>query len=165
MSAALDAIDAKILDLIQRDAGLSVAEVAERVGLSSSPCWRRIKRMEEQGVITKRVTLLNREAVGLDFQVYTSVKLTLPTPENLETFERAVADVPEIIECATVTGAMDYVLKVVTSDMRAYDTFLRDTVLGTGLVSEVQSQIVIHPVKDTTALPLSLVSPYVQPPS
>lgn len=165
MSIDLDAIDARILDLIQHDAGLSVAEIAERVGLSSSPCWRRIKRMEEQGIITKRVTLLNREAVGLDFQVYASVKLALPTRENLERFEIAVADLPEVVECATVTGAVDYVLKIITSDMRAYDDFLRDKILGTGLVSDVQSRIVIRAVKSTTALPLSLVSPYLPAPT
>jgi DNA-binding Lrp family transcriptional regulator len=165
LSIELDAIDARILDLIQRDAALSVAEIADRVGLSSSPCWRRIKRMEEQGIITKRVTLLNAEAVGLDFQVYASVKLALPTRENLERFERAVADLPEVVDCATVTGAVDYVLKIITSDMRAYDDFLRDKILGTGLVSDVQSRIVIRNVKTTTALPLSLVSPYLPAPT
>jgi DNA-binding Lrp family transcriptional regulator len=165
LSIDLDAIDARILDLIQHDAGLSVAEIAERVGLSSSPCWRRIKRMEEQGIITKRVTILNREAVGLDFQVYASVKLALPTRENLERFEIAVADLPEVVDCATVTGAVDYVLKIITSDMRAYDDFLRDKILATGLVSDVQSRIVIRAVKSTTALPLSLVSPYLPAPT
>lgn len=165
MSVELDAIDARILDLIQRDAGLSVAEIADRVGLSSSPCWRRIKRMEEQNIITRRVTLLNHEAVGLDFQVYASVKLALPTRENLERFEQVVADLPEVTECATVTGAVDYILKIITSDMRAYDDFLRDKVLATGLVSDVQSRIVIRSVKSTTALPLSLVSPYLPAPS
>ncbi len=165
MSVELDSIDARILDLIQRDAALSVAEIADRVGLSSSPCWRRIKRMEEQGIITRRVTLLNREAVGLDFQVYASVKLALPTRENLERFELAVADLAEVVECATVTGAVDYVLKIITSDMRSYDDFLRDKILATGLVSDVQSRIVIRSVKSTTALPLSLVSPYLPAPS
>lgn len=165
MSVELDSIDARILDLIQRDAGLSVAEIADQVGLSSSPCWRRIKRMEEQNIITRRVTLLNREAVGLDFQVYASVKLALPSRENLERFELVVADLPEVVECATVTGAVDYVLKIVTRDMRAYDDFLRDKILATGLVSDVQSRIVIRSVKSTTALPLSLVSPYLPAPS
>jgi len=161
----LDAIDTKILDLIQRDASLSVAEIADRVGLSSSPCWRRIKRMEEQKIISGRVTLLNREAVGLDFQVYASVKLALPTRENLQRFEDAVSKLPEVMECATVTGAVDYVLRIITTDMRAYDDFLRDQILAVGLVSDVQSRIVVRNVKSTTALPLSLVSPYVQPPA
>ena len=80
MATDLDAIDAKILDLIQRDAALSVAEIAEKVGLSSSPCWRRIKRMEEQGIIAKRVTLLNYDKLGLNFEVVANVKLQLPSP-------------------------------------------------------------------------------------
>ncbi len=158
MSHDLDAIDAKILDLIQHDAGLSVAEIAEQVGLSSSPCWRRIKRMEEQKIIDKRVTLLDPAKVGLEFEVYASVKLVKPTRENLAQFEAAVMHMKEVVQCATVAGAVDYVLRIVTADMHAYDTFLRDNVLTLDLVSDVQSQIVVRSVKSTTALPLSLVN-------
>lgn len=154
MSADLDSIDMAILDLVQTDAALSVAEVAERVGLSSSPCWRRIKRLEETGVITRRVTLLNREALGLDFEVMASVKLSLPSRDNLDTFEKAIADWPEVVDCVTVTGAVDFMIRVVTSDMHAYDSFLRDRLLGLGLVSDVQSRIVIRIAKRTTAVPL-----------
>src|SRR4051812_39047230 len=99
-----DAVDARILALIQEDAGLSVAEVAERVGLSSSPCWRRIKRLEEAGVITGRAALLDREKLGLNFEVYATLKLSLPTKENLDAFEAAVRGWPEVVQCATVTG-------------------------------------------------------------
>jgi DNA-binding Lrp family transcriptional regulator len=157
----LDAIDAKILDLIQHDANLSVAEIAERVGLSSSPCWRRIKRLEDDGVIDKRVTLLNTEKLGLTFEVMASVKLQLPTRDNLERFEAAVDRWPEVVDCATVTGAVDYMIRIITTDMRAYDDFLRDKLLGLGLVSDVQSRIVIKRSKRTTAAPLGLVSHYV----
>ncbi len=160
MPSQPDAIDAKILELIQVDAGLAVADIAEKVGLSSSPCWRRIKRLEEEGVIERRVTLLNREKLGLDFEVYASVKLALPSKDNLEAFERALEDMPEVVECATVTGTVDYVLRIVTSDMHAYDSMLRDRILGLGLVSDVQSRIVTRRVKTTTALPLKLVSPH-----
>ncbi len=163
LTVSLDAIDAKILDLIQRDAGLSVAEVADRVGLSSSPCWRRIKRLEEQGAITRRVTLLDRETLGLNFEVIASVKLSLPSRDNLEAFEKAIDVWPEVVECMTVTGAVDYVIRVVTTDMKAYDDFLRDKLLSLGLVSDVQSRIVVNVSKRTTALPLGLVSDYVQP--
>ena len=107
MAQDLDAIDAKILDLIQHDAALSVAEIAERVGLSSSPCWRRIKRMEEAGVITRRVTLLNTAQLGLNFEVVANVKLALPNRDNLEAFETMVQDWEEVTECMTVTGAVD----------------------------------------------------------
>lgn len=163
MSLQLDPIDAKILDLIQRDAALSVAEIADRVGLSSSPCWRRIKRLEEQGAIQRRVTVLDRSKLGLNFEVVASVKLSLPSRENLEAFERAVSRWPEVVECMTVTGAVDYVIRVVTIDMHTYDDFLRDKLLALGLVSDVQSRIVINIAKRTTALPLGLISDYVQP--
>lgn len=157
MSELLDAVDVKILDLVQQDAGLSVAEIAERVGLSSSPCWRRMKRLEDIGVIQKRVTLLDREKVGLGFEVYATVKLSLPTRDNLESFEREVARWPEVISCATVTGGEDYVLRIITRDMHAFDDFLRDHILSLGLVSNVVSRIVIRTVKNTTAVPLGLM--------
>lgn len=155
MSADLDAVDLSILELIQSDAGLSVADVAEKVGLSSSPAWRRIKRLEEIGVIDKRVTLLNREALGLGFEVIASVKLALPSRDNLERFEASVRGWDEVVDCVTVTGAVDFMIRVVTTDMHAYDSFLRDRLLGTGLVSDVQSRIVIRVTKRTTAVPLS----------
>lgn len=161
--AVLDPVDAKILDLIQKDASLSVAEIAERVGLSSSPCWRRIKRLEEDGVIRARVTLLDRARLGLNFEVIASVKLQLPTRENLERFEAAVQRWPAVVDCATVTGAVDYMLRIVTTDIEAYDDFLRDNILSLGLVSDVQSRIVIRVAKRTTAAPLELISTYVSP--
>lgn len=161
MSEELDAIDARILDLIQKDAGLSVAEIADHVGLSSSPAWRRIKRLEETGVVERRVTLLNREALGLNFEVMASVKLQLPSRENLERFEAAVAGFPEVVDCVTVTGAVDYMVRVITTDMHAYDAFLRDKVLALGLVSDIQSRIIMRVTKRTTAVPLGLVSGHV----
>lgn len=159
----LDSIDARLLELLQSDASLSVAELAERVGLSSSPCWRRIKRMEDAGLIGRRVALLDRERLGLGFEVYATVKLSLPTKENLEAFETAVMRWPEVVQCATVTGAADYELRVVTTDMHAFDAFLREKLLSLGLVSNIESRIVIRGVKNTTAVPLNLVSPYVTP--
>ncbi|MEE9380487.1 MAG: Lrp/AsnC family transcriptional regulator [Hyphomonadaceae bacterium] len=158
MSQEIDSIDAKILDLIQNDAGLSVAEIADKVGLSSSPCWRRIKRMEEAGIIKKRVTLLDRAHLGLNFEVVANVKLALPSRENLETFEASVQSWPEVAECMTVTGAVDYIIRVVTTDMHAYDQFLRDKLLGSGLVADVQSRIIMNVSKRTTALPLDLIA-------
>jgi len=159
VSEQLDSIDTRILDLVQTDAGMSVAEIAERVGLSSSPCWRRIKRLEDLGVIRGRVTLLDQEKLGLGFEVYATVKLSLPTRENLETFEREVARWPEVTHCATVTGGEDYVLRIVTRDMHAFDDFLRDHILSLGLVSNVVSRIVMRSVKSTTSVPLGLISP------
>jgi len=157
LSVDLDATDLQILALLQEDAALSIAEIAERVGLSSSPAWRRIERLKKAGVITRQVTLLDNEKLGLTFEVFASVKLQLPTRENLDKFESAVASWPEVVECATVTGAIDYMLRVVTSDMHAYDDFLRDKMLALGLVSDVQSRIVMRVPKRTTAAPLQLI--------
>jgi Lrp/AsnC family transcriptional regulator len=156
----LDEVDAKILDLLQQDASLSIADIAEKVGLSSSPCWRRIERLKKTGIITRQVTLLDHEKLGLSFEVFASVKLQLPSRENLEKFEAAVAKWSEVVDCATVTGAVDYMLRVVTRDMHAYDDFLRDKMLALGLVSDVQSRILMRVAKRTTAAPLDLVSEY-----
>ena len=161
MPEVLDSVDARILDLIQRDASLSVAEIAERVGLSPSPCWRRIKRLEDAGIVLRRVTILDRERLGLAFEVYCTVKLALPTRDNLEAFERAVMDWSEVVQCATVTGPADYELRIVTRDMHAFDDFLRDRLLALGLVSNLESRIVIRGIKNDTAIPLGLVSPHV----
>jgi DNA-binding Lrp family transcriptional regulator len=162
MAETFDTIDAKILGIIQADAALSVAQVAEAVGLSSSPCWRRIKRMEEAGLILRRVTILDREKLGLDFEVYCAVKLSLPSKSNLDTFDKAVQAWPEVVECATVTGSADYQLRIVTRDMKAFDEFLREKVLSLGLVSNIESRIVIRPVKTSTAVPLNLVTSHLE---
>lgn len=157
MTEALDAIDAQILAIIQDDAALPVAEVAEKVGLSASPCWRRIKRMEDAGLILRRVAILDREKLGLGFEVYCSVKLSLPSKDNLDAFDRAVQSWPEVVHCATVTGSADYQLHVITRDMKAFDAFQREKMLSLGLISNIESRIVIRGVKDTTAAPLNLV--------
>ncbi|MEH6664171.1 MAG: Lrp/AsnC family transcriptional regulator [Brevundimonas sp.] len=161
MAEELDPIDARILDILQQDAGLPVAEVAERVGLSASPCWRRIKRLEDSGLIRKRVTLLDADLLGLDFEVYAIVKLSLPSRDNLQIFEEAVAHWPEVIQCATITGREDYVLRIITCDMHAFDRFLREKLLSLGIVSDCESHIVTRGVKNVTALPLGIVTPHV----
>ena len=112
-------------------------------------------------MIQRRVTILDREKLGLGFEVYCTVKLSLPTKENLDAFETAIGRLPEVVQCATVTGSADYELRVVTRDMHAFDDFLRDKILSLGLVSKIESRIVIRSVKHTTAVPLGLVSPYV----
>lgn len=153
----IDETDKKILSLIQGNAALSVAEIAEAVGLSSSPCWRRIKRMEEDGLIKARTTVLDREKLGLDFEVFVAVKLALPNRENMDKFESAIHAMPEVVQCAVVTGAVDFMLRVVTHDMHAYDDFLREVLLQTGLISDVQSRIVLRQAKESHGLPLGLL--------
>lgn len=158
MPDQIDGIDAKILHLLQGNAALSVADIADKVGLSSSPCWRRIKRMEEIGIIKSRVTILDRTKLGLDFEVFVAVKLALPNRDNMEKFERAVRNMPEVVQCAVVTGAVDFMLRVVTKDMHAYEDFLREVLLGIDLISDVQSRIVLRQAKDSKAIPLNLIS-------
>ena len=151
---ALDAGDLRILRILQRDASLSVADVAREAGMSATPCWRRIKRMKEAGVIRRVAALVDREAVGLGFVSYAFVKLALPSRDNMERFDRLIERWPEVVTCERVTGAVDYLLKVVTDDIKTYDDFLRLKLLDNELVSDVQSRIVVSTVKDTAALPL-----------
>ena len=158
MPEQIDGIDAKILHLLQGNAALSVADIADKVGLSSSPCWRRIKRMEELGIIKHRVTILDREKLGLDFEVFVAVKLALPNRDNMEKFEKAVRNMPEVVQCAVVTGAVDFMLRIVTKDMHSYEDFLREVLLGIDLISDVQSRIVLRQSKDSNSIPLNLIS-------
>ena len=151
---SLDATDIRILRVLQRDASLPVAEVAQESGLSQTPCWRRIKRMRDAGVIRRIAALVDREALGLDFVSYTFVKLHVPSRENMEAFDRLVNAWPEVVTCERITGAVDYLIKVVTEDIKSYDAFLRLKLLDGPLVSDVQSRIVVATVKDSPALPL-----------
>ncbi len=150
----LDAHDVRILRVLQRDASLAIADIAKEAGMSQTPCWRRIKRMKDAGVIKQIAALVDREAVGLEFVVYTFVKLGVPSLDNMTEFDRKVAGWPEVITCERVTGAVDYLIKVVAEDMKAYDNFLRMKLLDNNLVTDVQSHIVVATVKDTPSLPL-----------
>lgn len=151
---SLDPGDIRILRVLQEDASLSIAEIALRAGMSQTPCWRRIKRLKEAGVIRRMTALIDRETVGLGFASYTFVKLALPSTENMQEFDRMVNRWPEVVLCERITGAVDYMIKVVTDDMKSYDTFLRMKLLNSQLVSDVQSRIVVSTVKDTPSLPL-----------
>lgn len=157
MTDKFDDIDAQILALIQNDATLTVADIAAKVGLSTSPCWRRMKRLEEIGIIRDRVTLLDRQKLGLDFEVFTAIKLSLPNKDNIRKFELAVADMPEVMQCATVTGAVDFMLRIVTKDMHSYEDFLREELLAIDVISDVQSRIVLRESKGSHRLPLHLI--------
>jgi len=150
----LENADIKILRILQEDASLPIAEIARRAGLSQTPAWRRMKRMREEGVILGITARIDREALGLGFVAYASVKLTVPSRENMEAFDALVRSWPEVVTCERITGAVDYVIKVVTQDIKAYDAFLRTKLLDGPLVSDVQSRIVIATIKDSGALPL-----------
>ncbi len=155
----MDRTDLRILDLLQNDASRSTAEIAEAVGLSASPCWRRIAMLEEQGTIRRRVALLDRERLGLGVTVIVQVRLTTHGRQSLVDFEERVRELPEVMQCFTVMGATDFVLIVVTTDIRAYERFMRERLSQLPGVQAIESNIVMSAIKDTTALPLELVSP------
>lgn len=154
LAEKLDRADLRILDLLQQDSGMSITDLAKKVGLSTSPCWRRIKRLQEMGLIKRQVAQLDREKLGLGFVVYAYVQLKDTTRDSLEAFERAVMEWPEVVACELMTGAADYLIKVVTTDVQGYDRFLRNKLFTIGLVADSQSRIVVSTIKDTSRLPL-----------
>ena len=150
----LSAIDIKILGLLQQDASLTAAEIAEQVNLSVSPCWRRISRLEKEGVITRKVALLNAEKLGIGMVIFARISLSQNDESSLHTFEERVRQYPEVVECYTVTGSADYFLKIVTRDIKQYDRFLRRYLLQIPHVRDVNSNVAVTQVKYTTGLPL-----------
>jgi Lrp/AsnC family transcriptional regulator len=150
----LDDIDIKILDAMQADAGLSVAEVAEKVGLTASPCWRRIRNLETAGVIRKRMAVLEDREVGLDFQAVVMVKITPPTRENHALFMENVQDIPEIVEALTISGDYDYLLRVMTPDMTAYNNFIGNRLLPIGVIGANSTAVILKNVKRFNGVPL-----------
>jgi len=154
MSISLDQIDIKLLALLQQDASLTTQELADKVGLSQSPCWRRIVRIQEAGLIKKRVALLDPEKLGMGVVVFTAVNLSTHHGTTLEDFERRVAQFPEVMECYTMTGNMDYMLKVGTKDIHHYEIFARNHLAQVPNIREMHSSVAITRIKDTTELPL-----------
>lgn len=147
-------MDIRILKQLQRDASMTVAEIAEAVDMSATPCWRRIKRMRDHGIIKSTIAILDPALLELDFTAYAVVKLAVPSNENMQKFESLLMRWPEVTSCHRVTGAVDYILKVVTKDMHTYDDFLRKRILESALVSDIQSRIVLSTLKDSPVLPL-----------
>ena len=151
----LDKTDRRILDHLQRDGGLSNQELAGKVGLSPSPCLRRVKALEEAGIILRRVTLLDRKKIGLSLTVIIQIGMDRHTPERFEEFQRHVEDFPEVQECYLITGQeADYILKVAIPDMDAYQDFLLNKITRIPGVSGVHSSFVLRRVVDKTELPL-----------
>ena len=150
----LDRYDRQILEILQRDASLSATQIGDRIGLSQSPCWRRIHRLESAGYIKKRVACLDRHRLGLDVLVFAMVKLSAHGRRSLPEFAEAIQGFPEVQECFTLMGEMDYLLRIVTPDVQAYERFFFETLSQLPGVLEVHSNIAMSEIKSTTELPL-----------
>ena len=151
----IDSTDKKLLGLLQEDANISTSALAGKLHISQSPCWRRINRLEEQGIIQKRVAVLDREALGMSVVVFATVNLNQTGRQNLIEFEQMIKGHPEVLECYTMTGIWDYVLKIVTRDVRHYEDFVRNTLSASDLIRELHSHIAVTEIKNTSALPLA----------
>jgi Lrp/AsnC family transcriptional regulator len=154
---AIDRTDLKILSALQKDASLSTAELAQRVGLSQSPCWRRISLLEADGVIRKRVALLSRDKVGLDVLVFTHVKLASHGWQSLPKFKQKVVSFPEVVQCFMVIGDFDFILLVATRTINDYNDFIQKRLSQVPGVQSIESRIVLEETKNTTELPLELL--------
>ena len=156
MENKIDKIDLRILKLMQEDGSLSTAEIAERAGLSQSPCWRRIQRLKKEGYIKGIVAIIDRHKLGLNMQIFAQVKMGTLTVTQREKFLRAVREMPEIQECYALFGEMDVILKVLSPDVNWYQEFVFNTIMKQPSVKEVQSLMTLSEIKCTTAVPLTL---------
>ena len=151
----LDRYDIKILHELQQDGALSSQDLAERVGLTAAPCSRRVKQLEESGVIAARVVRIDERKVNLSVIVLLNISMDKHTPERFETFEQAIADIPEVMECYVITGnTADYQLKIAVPDLESYYDILLGKITRIEGVSGVHSSFVLRKVVDTTAVPL-----------
>ena len=151
---ARDTIDARILEALQEDARISNVELARKVGLSPSPCLRRVRALEAAGVIRRSVTLLDPRAIGLPVSVFINVRLEKQVERALEVFESAVRRRPEVMECYLMTGEADYLLRVVVPDLDAYQRFLMDHITRIPGVASIRSSFALRQVQYRTAMPL-----------
>src|SRR5262244_2762576 len=149
----MDAIDRKILAVVQQNASLSVAEIGQRVGLSSTPCWKRIQRLEADGVITRRVALIDAEKLGLGVTVFVSVETGDHSEAWLRRFAEVVGAMPEVMEFYRMAGDVDYMLRVVVTDIQGYDAFYKRLIANVPL-KNVTSRFAMERIKSTTALPI-----------
>jgi Lrp/AsnC family transcriptional regulator len=156
MMEGLDKIDLKILRALQEDASHSAAEIAETVGLSQSPCYRRIQRLKEEGYITKIVAMLDRRKLDLLTQLFVQVKVLRNDQQSLQEFTNHIRSLPEVLECHVILGAYDFLLRVVVRDMEAYEKFYFGKLSSVPNIREVTSFVAAWEVKSTTSLPLKI---------
>jgi len=150
----IDTTDRRILGILQAEAGVSATQIGERVGLSQSACWRRIQRLRDEGVIRDQPAILDREKVGLSTMVFAHVKLTSHGRGNLTDFADAVREFPEVLDCYVVLGNVDFLLRIVTEDIKDYERFMYEKLSQLPGVQEVHSSIALSEIKHTTVLPI-----------
>lgn len=155
----LDRHDVLLLAELQRDSRQTVQQLADAVGLSSTPCWKRVKEMEASGIIRGYTALVDREKVGLTLAVLAEVNLTRHNEDDVRRFEEAVAASPQIVSCYATTGQADYVIKVLVPDIKSYEAFLHETAFKLPGVTHVRSSVVLKEVKAETRLPLATPAP------
>jgi DNA-binding Lrp family transcriptional regulator len=151
---SLDAIDVKILDLLQTDASQPISEIADRVHLSQNACWRRIKLLEEAGIITKRVALLDAEKLGYGIVIWAMISLSLHQDRPIDAFRKGIEDIPEVVECYNISGEHDFLLKILVEDIRGYQLLMHDRLSRIEGVRQLQSSFVLGTTKQTTHIPL-----------
>jgi DNA-binding Lrp family transcriptional regulator len=154
MAKTLDRLDRRILDELQIEARISNQELAKRVGLSPAPCWRRLRRLESAGLISGHVTLLNAPAIGLPILVYALVSLENHHPESVRQFDQMIAERPEVLECHSMSGTNDYLLRIVAASIEAYEKFMSAHLLQLRAVRAVNTSFVLRTKKFTTRLPV-----------
>jgi Lrp/AsnC family transcriptional regulator len=150
----LDRLDRRILDLLQREGTLPVAEVAARTGISTTTCWRRIQQLEQSGVIRGRVALLDRAALGLDVTIFAHVKLSTQGRDAIAAFAEAIRERPEVLDCYTTMGEWDFMLRVVMRDIKAFEAFYLDHLSKLPNVQAINSSVAVTVIKETTVLPI-----------
>tara|TARA_R110002049_G_scaffold54869_27_gene152450 strand:+ start:244 stop:711 length:468 start_codon:yes stop_codon:yes gene_type:complete len=151
---AIDQIDRKILEILQREPGINATAIGDQISLSQSACWRRIQRMRDEGIIRDQPVKLDREKVGLNTMVFAHVKLTSHGRSNLAAFSEAVSEFPEVLDCYVLLGNVDFLLRIVTRDIKAYEMFFFEKLSQLPGIQEVNSSIVMSDVKHTTILPI-----------
>jgi DNA-binding Lrp family transcriptional regulator len=154
----LDEINRRILSALQQDGRLTLAELAQKVGLSPSPCHRRVRLLEERGVIERYAAVINQRSVGLPVSVFISIKLESQREESLQRFAKAIAPWPEILECYLMTGQRDYLLRVVVADLAAYEVFLKTKLTRLNGINSIESSFALEQVKYTHMLPLRSIA-------
>jgi len=153
----LDRIDFRILETLQKDASLSVSEVAEKAGISTAPCWRRIQKLESEGIIRRRVALLDRKRLNAQVTVFIAVKTNKHTADWLEKFRKVVRDLPEIVDFYRMSGEIDYLLKAFVPDIASYDALYKKLITRIEL-TDVTSMFAMEEMKSTTEVPLNFAS-------